>query len=89
MPGDTSLSEPLMAMHLVSDADLSRARNDPQFRQQLLAASLEILLAALKRVQRGDIGPDTARQMREGAALAVQLADRLQRLGIVPGPKAA
>lgn len=78
-----------MPMHLVTDADLSRARIDPQFRQELLAESLETLLAALKRVQVGDIGPDTAQQMKEGAALAVKLADRLQRLGIVPGPQAA
>ena len=76
-------------MHLVTDAELSRARIDPQFRQELLAQSLESLLAALKRVQSGDIGPETARQMKEGAALAVQLADRLQRLGVQPGPRAA
>jgi hypothetical protein len=79
----------MMTAHLVTDADLLRARTDPQFRQELLAESLETLLAALKRVQRGDIGPDTARQMKEGAALAVQLADRLQRLGIVPRATAA
>jgi hypothetical protein len=78
-----------MAVHLVTDADLLRARTDPQFRQEMLAESLETLLAALKRAQRGDLGPDTARLMKEGATLAVQLADRLQRLGIVPGPKAA
>jgi len=78
-----------MTAHLVTEAELLRARTDLQFRQELLADSLETLLAALKRVQRGDIGPETARQMKEGAALAVQLADRLQRLGIAPGPKAA
>jgi hypothetical protein len=46
------------------------------------------LLAALKRVQTGDVSPDAARQLKEGAALAVKLADRLQRLGVVP-PHAA
>jgi hypothetical protein len=76
-------------MDLVTDADLSRARADAQFRQELLAHSLETLLAALKRVQSGDISAETARQMKEGAALAVQLADRLQRLGPVAGPHAA
>jgi hypothetical protein len=78
-----------MPAYLVTEADLVRARTDPQFRQEVLAESLETLLAALKRAQRGDVGPDTAKQMKEGATLAVQLADRLQRLGIVPGPKAA
>jgi hypothetical protein len=78
-----------MPAYLVTEADLVRARTDPQFRQEVLAESLETLLAALKRAQRGDLGPDTAKQMKEGATLAVQLADRLQRLGIVPGPKAA
>ena len=76
-------------MHLVTDADLSRARTDPQFRHELLADSLEMLLDALKRVQSDDVGPDSARQMKEGAALAVQLADCLQRLGVQPDPQAA
>jgi uncharacterized membrane protein YgcG len=75
-------------MYLASDSDLARARLDPQFRQDLLAHSLETLLAALKRVQTGDVSPDAARQLKEGAALAVKLADRLQRLGVVP-PHAA
>jgi hypothetical protein len=78
-----------MLMHLATDADLLRARTDPQFRQALLADSLELLLAALKRFQGGDIGPEATRQMKEGAALAVQLADRLQRQPIVSDPEAA
>ena len=75
-------------MYLVTNADLERARSDPQFRHDLLTQNLEMLLAALKRAQSGDLGPDTARQMKDGAALAVQLANKLHRLGIVP-PHAA
>jgi len=67
---------------LVSDADLSRARHDPEFRQQLLAANLDRLLGALNRMRR-ESGPseEGARQLQEGADLAVQLADRLQNGG--------
>ena len=75
-------------MYLATDADLAQARLDPQFRQDLLAHSLETLLAALKRVQAGDVSADAARQLKEGATLAVKLADLLQRLGAVP-PHAA
>ena len=74
-------------MYLATDADLAQARLDPQFRQDLLAHSLETLLAALKRVQAGDVSADAARQLKEGAALAVKLADLLQRLGVVPPPR--
>lgn len=75
-------------MYLATDADLERARTDPQFRQDLLTQSLETLLAALKQVQSGNVGPETAKQLKEGAALAVQLANKLHRLGVVP-PEAA
>ncbi len=78
-----------MAVHLITEADLLRARTDPKFRQEMLAESLETLLAALKRAQQGDLDAGTARQMKEAAVLAVQLADRLQRHATVPGPKAA
>jgi hypothetical protein len=76
-------------MWVVTEADLARARNDAQFRQEMLTHSLEALLVALKRAQRAELQPETAEQMREGAALAVQLADRLQRLGIPVIPRAA
>jgi hypothetical protein len=61
----------------VTDQELLRARSDAAFRQRLLAVSLEWLL------------PEAARQMREGVALAVQLADRLQTGIPGDGPKAA
>jgi hypothetical protein len=65
---------------LVTEDDLARARNDPAFRQQLLAQNLDRLLEALNRMRKGsDNRPDSARQIREGVDLAVQLADRLQQ----------
>ena len=67
---------------LVSEEDLARAHTDPAFRQQLMAASLETLLAALNDMRRrSDIKPNVARQIREGVDLAVKLADRLQQYG--------
>ncbi len=65
---------------LVTEDDLARARQDPTFRQQLMAQNLDKLLAALNRARHdGTKSPEVARQMREGVALAVRLADRLQR----------
>lgn len=63
---------------LVTEADLARARSDPQFRQQLLAQNLDRLLEALNKARRAS-NPDsrTARQIKEGVDLAVKLADRL------------
>jgi hypothetical protein len=55
----------------------------------MLTHSLAGLLAALKRAQGAELQPEAASQMREGAFLAVQLADRLQRLGIPVTPRAA
>jgi hypothetical protein len=75
---------------LVSEDDLARARNDPAFRQQMLAEHLERLLGALNKMRQDNSdAPETAAQMREGVDLAVELADRLQRQSGKPGPKAA
>jgi hypothetical protein len=64
---------------LISDDDLARARMDPEFRQQFLAMHLERLLEALNALRRSaEIAPDTARQIEEGADLALKLAERLQ-----------
>ena len=64
---------------LVTEDELARARTDPAFRQQFLAQNLDRLLDALERMRRAsDQNADAARQLREGADLAVQLADRLQ-----------
>lgn len=76
--------------HLVNDEDLARARSDPAFRQQMLASNLDRLLSALNTMRRSKAAsPDAARQMREGVDLAVKLADRLQKYGAKPGPRAA
>ncbi len=79
---------------LVTEADLVRARTDPAFRHQLMAQSLEALIAALHRARRGEFRPETVRQIKEGTDLAVTLADRLQRIkdrqaADGQGPKAA
>ena len=65
---------------LVSDADLLRARQDPRFRQILLARSLDRLLGSLHRMQHaaGALAPDKA--LREGALMAVELADRIRAI---------
>jgi len=66
----------------VTDAVLARARQDPVFRRQLLAQSLDHLLAGLQRL-RTMPGPARghAEQLREGAALAVRLAELIQAAG--------
>ncbi len=75
---------------LVSEDDLARARNDPAFRQQMMAEQLERLLEALNKMRRDNSeSPQAAAQIREGVDLAVELADRLHRHGGKPGPKAA
>jgi hypothetical protein len=75
---------------LVTDDELTRARQDPAFRQQLMAENLDRLLEALNRMRRtGEPSPDKARQMREGVDLAVELADRLQQYGGEPPHRAA
>jgi hypothetical protein len=64
---------------LVTEDEFAQARRDPAYRQQLLAQNLDRLLEALERIRRaGDQNADATRQLREGADLAVQLADRLQ-----------
>jgi hypothetical protein len=75
---------------LVTDGDLARARSDPAFRQEMLAANLERLLKALNVMRRSQSpSPEVARQIREGVDLAVKLADRLQSNGGHSGPRAA
>lgn len=63
----------------VTEADLSRARADPAFRQKLLQQSLDVLLGRLQK-ERQLLSSTTAKsgQMREGVALAVRLAELIQ-----------
>jgi len=69
---------------LVTEADLARARRDPAFRQQLVAANLELLIEELNKLRSAETNAKHARQIREGGHLAVQLAELLQRLGGTP-----
>lgn len=66
----------------ISDADIVRSREDPRFKQVLLAKCLEHLLASLYRMQRspGNLGPAGAHHLREGALMAVRLADLIRAL---------
>jgi len=73
---------------LASEDDFARARNDPAFRQQFLAQNLDRLLEALEIMRRANSpDADTARLIKEGADLAVLLADRLH--GGAPGRQGA
>ncbi len=66
----------------VTDDDLARARSDPAFRQQLLTENLGALIDELSRRKPGarNASGATPGQLREGAALAVRLADIITRL---------
>ena len=66
----------------ITEADIAQARADPRFKQILLAKVLEQLLGALYRAQHGptvdaEISP---RDLREGAMMAVQLADVIRSI---------
>jgi hypothetical protein len=73
---------------LITEAQILRAREDPRFRQILLAKSLERLLGSMHRMQHSsaNLGADGARHLREGALMAVKLADRLRALDEQLGP---
>ena len=66
-------------MDQITDDDIARSRADPRFKQILLAKVLEQLLATLHRLQHS---PDTAspHDLREGAMMAVQLADLIRAI---------
>jgi hypothetical protein len=66
-------------MDSITDADIARSREDPRFKQVLLARSLEQLLGSMHRLQHsGQAGGATAQHLREGALIAVDLADRIR-----------
>ena len=65
----------------ISDTDIARSREDPRFKQVLLARSLEQLLGTLHRLQHtSSDGSETALHLREGALIAVDLADRIRAI---------
>jgi hypothetical protein len=63
----------------ITEAELTRARSDPSFRQRLLQQSLDALLGRLQKERRASptVAANDA-QMREGVALAVRLAELIQ-----------
>jgi hypothetical protein len=63
----------------ITEAELTRARNDPSFRQRLLQQSLDALLGRLQRERRASstVAAEDP-QMREGVALALRLAELIQ-----------
>jgi hypothetical protein len=65
---------------IASEDDLEHARADPAFRDRLMAENLDMLLSELNRLRiKAGHKPEAARHIREGANLAVKLAERLQR----------
>ena len=66
----------------VTDDDLARARSDPAFRQKLLTASLETLLAKMQKLRKSapSVVSGGEGQMREGVELAVRLAELIQKV---------
>jgi hypothetical protein len=70
---------PVSSFAPVTDAVLARARQDPAFRQELLTQSLNVLLAKLQKARgTGNSARANAKEMREGVALAVRLAELIQ-----------
>ena len=68
-------------MDQISDADIERSREDPRFKQVLLARSLEQLLDSLHRLQHSpQLAASNAEHLREGALVAVDLADRIRAI---------
>ena len=65
---------------MVTDADLARARVDPEFRHRLVADNLELLLNELNRLRSRKTDSKRSKQIREGVDLAVKLAELLQRI---------
>jgi len=65
----------------ITEGDIARSRADPRFKQVLLAKVLEHLLGTLHRLQRDPKQDEAgARGLREGALMAVQLADLIRSI---------
>ena len=65
----------------ITDIDIARSREDPRFKQVLLAKVLEQLLGTLARLQHDPSQDEAgARGLREGAMMAVQLADLIRSI---------
>jgi hypothetical protein len=70
----------------VTDADLARARHDPEFRRQLVKTSLDLLLREMNKLRSA---APARTQLKEGADLAVRLAALLQRIANESGASPA
>jgi hypothetical protein len=71
----------LAKVTIASEDDLAHARTDPTFRHQLMTENLDMLLSELNRLRtKGGNKPETDRHIREGANLAVKLAELLQKI---------
>jgi hypothetical protein len=65
----------------ITEADVARSRADPRFKQVLLAKMLEQLLGSLYRLQHAPAVDEVgARDLRDGAMMAVQLADLIRSI---------
>jgi hypothetical protein len=71
-----------MDQAVITDADITRSRADPRFKQILLAKVLEQLLGTLHRLQRSSDASDAAavQHLRDGALMAVKLADIIRAI---------
>jgi hypothetical protein len=65
---------------LTDEAELARAQADPRLKQVLLARSLERLLKTLYRNQHMALDPQGALSLREGAEMALRLADQIRAI---------
>ena len=66
----------------VTNADLTRAKSDPDFRQKMLTSNLELLLSRMQKMRSAAVGAGGgAKQLREGVELAVRLAELIQNAG--------
>jgi hypothetical protein len=79
---------------LITEDELARARQDPEFRQRLYADHLDRLLEKLNRMRKSTSkDPQRARMIKEGVDLAVRLAERLNTKANMQkndtGPRAA
>ncbi len=65
----------------VTEAELARARRDPEYKQRLLTATLDLLLSEMQR-HKGAAAhdPRMSSAMREAAELAARVADIIRDL---------
>jgi hypothetical protein len=67
-------------IHLVTDDDLARAREDPAFHYQLVVTNLRVLLDEINKMRASRNDAIECTEIREGVRLAVQLSELLQRI---------